>query len=132
MNDTTTTTTVNPEAAFEPTEADLQDYRIWCQERDERLFAERLATDEEQAHRELCRAESDARLAAAVFAAVRGDDFQQMLADLANSFSDHDEANVRFVGGLIGTAFDLARHLSATSGEQFCERRDAMLDSLKN
>lgn len=132
MHDTTTREsaqdlTLIAEAAYEPTEADLADYRAWSQERDERLFSERLAADEDAAHADLCRAESDARLAAAVFAAVKGTDFRQMLYDLANAFNDHDAADVRFVGGIIGTAGDLACHLEAKSGESFIDRKQAML-----
>lgn len=122
---------VPDDVPYEPTEADLLWYRGLCRERDARLWEERIAADEEQARSALRRDEADARLAAAVYAAAKAPTFQQMLADLANAFHDHEDAGVSWVGGKLADLYDQSRWLEAKSGEQFDDRLQAHLDCIE-
>lgn len=126
--DPCTTCLVPDVEPYEPTEEDWADYREFCREHDDKIWAERIAADSR-------RNAADARLADAVFEALREaheGGLQSLLADLCNAFRDHETSeDVRFVGGLLGTAYDLARHLEARSGEQYVDRRDAMLDAIE-
>lgn len=117
---------------YEPTPEDEAWYRGLCRDHDARLLSERMAADEDEAYRAMERDRDDARLAAGVFAALKVEGFQEMLAAFANAFADHGRADVRWVGVKIGGLYDQARLLlEAKSGEQFDERLACHLDGIE-
>jgi len=91
-----------PVAAFEPSEADLEDYIEWARERDERLWRERI----------------DA-----------GPTFIEKLTAIANAFLDHHDEDICGLGGWIAEVADEARSLEARTWANYSDRRDAMLDA---
>ena len=110
---------------YEPTPEDEAWYRETCAARDARLWEDRIEADSREA-------EADARLATAVWAAVRLGGFRTMLVSLRDGFQAHaTRPDCQWIGDKFAALADQAEFFGATNAGQFEDRLDAMLDQIE-
>ena len=104
-----------PEATNMSDWHDEADYREWCREYENGRWEARIA---EEAALEPARDGPAPRYS-----------FVQKLFNHANDLLDSDDSDLRGLAEEIAEIAHLARHLEASSWEQFCDRRDCLRDS---